>query len=166
MVHRLTQQEAEQKALENGFKLISDFKSTKTKATFKCGYCGNDYFASPGMVFSGVAKSCGCQRYKKNTYSYEEAKQKIEEKGFLLLTKESDYINLYNDILCKCPVCLNDFVTKGYKIVSQDLKSCGCLWKSKYRTLDDILNKCKEQNVELLDSYIKNTDRRTSKRKM
>ena len=87
---------------ETGHTIIELDNQTR-EVVYQCGTCGekNHSFIQNMKVNTGVCHHCQNEQFK---LKYEDVKQRVEEKGFVLLTKETEYKNnkqLLN-VICTC----------------------------------------------------------------
>ena len=58
---RLTQNEAEEKSLAVGIKMIGQYKNNQIKIEFECPFCKIIFLTQPANIWTKHTKSCGCQ---------------------------------------------------------------------------------------------------------
>lgn len=56
----LTQQEAIERCLSFGIKMVGDYTKAHVNTEFECPYCGNIFVTSPIKIWTGHTQSCGC----------------------------------------------------------------------------------------------------------
>ena len=62
---RLTQEQAEKRSLDNGFRLLSQYVSARGRYTFECLKCGTDFETDYGTVVAGKRKCPTCHNIPK-----------------------------------------------------------------------------------------------------
>lgn len=115
---KLTQKEVEERLIEKGIELISNYEGCRKIHKLKCR-CGNVFNSAPKDFIFGHNVSCGCEK----KYSEEEIKNICLEKNLILIDTEI-YSNKPIKIRCFCG---NEFSTKFRLIKNGKTKSCGCL---------------------------------------
>ena len=101
--------------------------------TVKCKCdCGKIIVVRKNDVQSGHTQSCGClQRDNTSFANYKDRSGEITETGVEFikpLFKNNKGVWMYE---CRCPLCNHKFVGLPAKIISQNIKSCGCARMSK-----------------------------------
>lgn len=111
------------------------------EVVYQCGTCGekNNSFIQNLRVNTGVCHHCQNEQFK---LEYEDLKERIQHKGFVLITQDHEYKNnkQYLDVVCpcglECKVKLND-ITRG--------RMCNKCKPDRYRST--CLDKYGEDNV-------------------
>jgi len=122
-IRKLSQEEAKQKALSVGIKLVGPYINHAIKTTFECPLCNKLFQAPPNHIFNKHTTSCGCRHHQ---FSNEEAKKRALDVGVEMI---GQYINSNIKIEFKCPLCQKIFKAQPHKIFSKHTKSCGCYVK-------------------------------------
>lgn len=105
MAKKYTQQEIIEILDKYGVKLLSEYKNNNTKLRMICS-CGKEFEKAFNIMNRSKNFKCNdCikkEQIKNQTISYEIAKQKVEERGYKLLTTKSEYIkaSTKNKIQC------------------------------------------------------------------
>lgn len=127
--NKLTQEQAEKKALEKGFILISKYNGVESIVTAICPICKKEFKTKfKNIRGTKAAKSCGCVkdtyfRVKTKSLKHSEVEKRLKEKGFELL---SIYSGNRHKITTKCPFCQKIFQTDYPSIIKGHTTSCGC----------------------------------------
>lgn len=106
MPRKYNQEEIIQILNKHNIKLLSEYKNNTTKLKMIC-VCGNEFEKSfKIMNTNGKFKCNDCikkEQIENQTMSYEKAKEKVEEKGYKLLTTKSEYIKASSKNKVQCP---------------------------------------------------------------
>lgn len=99
----MTQQEAEQKSLLSGMKLIGQYKNAQTNTNFECPFCLKGFLARPQHIWQKGIQSCGCKRHeiigKSRRYSkYNNSLAETSPESLLLWDYEKNINNTPNTI--------------------------------------------------------------------
>lgn len=143
--------------------LLSNYKNNNTKLKMICK-CGN-YFEKSFKVMnrSNNFKCNECvkkEQIKNQTTSYEVVKQKVESKGYELLTTKEEYVNVSVKNKLKCPqghvyeqILLDLFKGHGCKKCASEINA------NKYRfKYDDVKLFIENLGFKLLSKEYKNND--------
>lgn len=144
----LTQEEAEKKALDAGFKLMGIYESSKLKIEFECPICNKIFLSSHKSIVSGRTKSCGCLRL----LTQEQAEERSLKAGIRLVGK---YINHQSKTEFECPICKKEFLCRPNSILTGNVKSCGC-FNFQRLTQEQAEQKSLKVGMKLLGIYINN----------
>jgi hypothetical protein len=148
MSKNLTQEEAEQKSLDVGIKMIGQYVNTRTKIKFECHYCQKIFVCNPNSIWQQHTKSCGCIQ----TITQVQAEQKGLDVGIKMVGK---YINCDTKTEFECPYCKKIFLTTPYSIWSKNTQSCGCiLGLKKILTQQQAEQKSLNVGVKMIGQYI------------
>jgi hypothetical protein len=93
--------------------------------------CGNEKTCFIGGLRSGDTKSCGCLRVESSKSRYKDlTNQKFGK--LLVLSKAGNAEGKKKDLLWKCICdCGNVKIARSYKLTCGEVRSCGCICRSK-----------------------------------
>ncbi len=108
MGRKLTQEEAEQKSLDVGVKLVSKYVNSRTKTGFECPKCFHEFLCKPNNIWYKTVKTCRkCSTW--NRITQQEAEAKTKRIGGILIGK---YNGSTINTQFKCPKCGVIFLRK------------------------------------------------------
>jgi len=104
MSRKLTQEEAEQKSLQVGIRMVGKYIDCKTKVEFECPYCQKIFRTILSSISQKHTKSCGCYQKQTSAANCKNIQKRIKtsisrrsaKNGNDLATKYPESINLWD----------------------------------------------------------------------
>lgn len=163
MAKKYTQEEIENILSDNGIILLSPYINSTTKLKMKCS-CGKIFEKTWKIMNKNKKFKCNdCikkEQVKAQTMSYEIAKQKVEERGYKLLTLKEDYIkaSIKNKIQCPNGHIYEQILLDLFK--GHGCKKCASKINGDRRKLnfEEVKNKINNLGWELLSENYNRVD--------
>ena len=150
---RFTTEEVRQKCLKNKLKLLSDYKNSKTKILVRCDR-GHERWVRLTSI-NNKSKCFECNREDK-IHSYDYVTKIIEQKGYILLSKE--YKGNKEKLDIKCPK--NHIYSTSFASFYNGCRCITCYREKQRKNLafayEEVKNKIESKGYKLLSSGYKN----------
>jgi very-short-patch-repair endonuclease/ribosomal protein S27AE len=161
---KLTQEEANRKVLqkckERNYELIEKFiyENNKTKLHIRCNNDNHEWFVTYNDFINSNNGCSKCGRSLKLTQEEVEKKilQKCKERNYELV-ENFVYKNNMTRLRLRCKNDGYNWIVTYNSFINQNcgcLKCSGSLKKTQQEAEENISNKCKEKNYELIDKFI------------
>lgn len=154
MPKKITQEEAEQKSLDVGMKMMGKYVNNRTKTEFICPTCKNIFISKPNNIWNQHTTGC-CQCSPTRLRTQQEANANDQEVG---AKRIEPYRNSKVPTLYKCSECDQQWKIRPIDVWCKKINicsECGHIRSGKCRTLsqEEAERKSLSVGIKMIEDY-------------